>query len=55
VYTYTLGAGQTLPAGTGRVFAAQIGGTGTTHSTTGDTWSVSYTSGGVASTASGTF
>ena len=55
VYTFTLGAGQTLPAGTGRVFAAQIGGTGTAHATTGDQWSVTYTSGGTSTTNSGTF
>ena len=55
VYTFTLGAGQTLPAGTGRVFAAQIGGTGTAHATTGDSWSVTYTSGGTTTTSSGTF
>jgi len=54
-YTFTLGAGQTLPAGTGRVFAAQIGGTGAAHPTTGDTWSVIYTSGGTQTTSSGTF
>jgi endoglucanase len=54
-YTWTLAAGQTLPAGTGRVFAAQIGGTGTAHATTGDAWSVTYTSGGTTATSSGTF
>jgi endoglucanase len=54
-YTWTLGAGQTLAAGTGRVFAAQIGGTGAAHATSGDTWTVTYTSGGTATTASGTF
>jgi hypothetical protein len=54
-YTWTLAAGQTLPAGTGRVFAAQVGGTGTAHAATGDTWSVTYTSGGTTTTSSGTF
>ena len=54
-YTWTLGAGQTLAAGTGRVFAAQVGGTGSSHATSGDTWSVTYTSGGTSTTASGTF
>lgn len=54
-YTWTLAAGQTLPAGTGRVFAAQIGGTGSAHATSGDTWSVTYTSGGTPTTTSGTF
>jgi hypothetical protein len=55
VYTFTLGAGQTLAAGTGRVFAAQIGGTGTAHPTAGDGWSVTYTSGGTTTTVSGGF
>jgi len=54
-YTWTLAAGQTIPAGTGRVFAAQVGGTGATHPTTGDTWSVTYTSGGSTTTTSGAF
>jgi endoglucanase len=54
-YTWTLGAGQTLAAGTGRVFAAQIGGTGAVHATTGDSWTVTYTSGGTTTTSSGTF
>jgi hypothetical protein len=54
-YIWTLAAGQTLPAGTGRVFAAQVGGTGTAHPTTGDSWSVTYTSGGTTTTSSGTF
>jgi len=54
-YTWTLATGQTIPAGTGRVFAAQVGGTGATHPTTGDTWSVTYTSGGSTTTTSGAF
>lgn len=54
-YIWTLASGQTLPAGTGRVFAAQVGGTGTAHPTTGDSWSVTYTSGGITTTSSGTF
>jgi hypothetical protein len=54
-YTFTLGAGQTIPAGTGRTFAAQIGGTGTAHATSGDSWTVTYTSGGASTTTSGTF
>ncbi|HKE95009.1 MAG TPA: hypothetical protein VKB34_11925, partial [Povalibacter sp.] len=55
VYTFSLAAGQTLPAGTGRTFAAQIGGNGTAHPTSGDTWSVTYTTGGTTTTTSGTF
>ena len=55
VYTWTLAAGQTLAAGTGRVFAAQIGGTGTAHPTAGDSWTATYTSGGTSTTVSGGF
>ena len=55
IYTFTLASGQTLPAGTGRTFAAQMSPGGTAHPTTGDSWSVSYTSGGSSTTTSGTF
>jgi len=55
VYTFTLIAGQSLPAGTGRTFAAQMSPGGTAHPTAGDTWSVTYTSGGSSTTTSGTF
>jgi len=54
-YTWTLAAGQTLAAGTGRTFAAQMSPQGTAHPTTGDSWTVTYTSGGASATASGTF
>ena len=54
-YQYTLGSGVTLSPGTNRTFAAQFGGTGTAHPTTGDTYSVSYTSGGAQYTQTGTF
>jgi predicted carbohydrate-binding protein with CBM5 and CBM33 domain len=54
-YTWTLNAGQTLSAGTGRTFAAQLGGSGTVHPVTGDTWTVNYTTGGVARSQTGTF
>lgn len=54
-YIWTLASGQTLPAGIGRVFATQVGGTGTANPTTGDSWSVTYTSGGITTTSSGTF
>ncbi len=54
-YTWQLAAGQTLPAGTGRLFAAQFGGNGTAHPTAGDLYAVTYTSGGVTSTVSGHF
>jgi hypothetical protein len=54
-YTWMLSAGQTLNAATMRTFAAQMGGNGTTHPTTGDTWTVNYTTGGVARTQTGGF
>ncbi len=54
-YTYTLNSGQSLPAGSNYLAAAQFNGNGTTHSTTGDTWSITTTSGGTTSTASGHF
>jgi endoglucanase len=54
-YQYTLASGQTLGAGTNRTFAAQMGGNGTPHPTAGDTWVVSYTTGGVTFTQTGTF
>ncbi|HEU5134171.1 MAG TPA: glycoside hydrolase family 9 protein [Steroidobacteraceae bacterium] len=54
-YQFTLNAGQTLPASTGRTFAVQTSGNGTAHPTTGDTYSVTYTSGGQTFTVNGTF
>jgi endoglucanase len=54
-YQFTLAAGQTLGPSTSRTFAAQIRGNGTPHPTSGDTYSVTYTSGGATSTVSGTF
>jgi predicted carbohydrate-binding protein with CBM5 and CBM33 domain len=54
-YTWTLSSGQQLGASTSRTFAAQMGGNGTAHPTTGDTWTVSYTTGGTARTQTGTF
>jgi endoglucanase len=54
-YQFTLAAGQTLGPSTSRTFAAQIRGTGTPHPTTGDTYSVTYTSGGTTSTVTGAF
>jgi hypothetical protein len=52
VYTFTLAAGKTLYAGSWK-FAAQMDGNGTTRSAAGDTWSVTYTTGGKAYTQSG--
>jgi predicted carbohydrate-binding protein with CBM5 and CBM33 domain len=54
-YTWTLNSGQTLGAGSGRTFAAQLGGSGSVHPVTGDTWTVNYTTGGVARSQTGTF
>jgi predicted carbohydrate-binding protein with CBM5 and CBM33 domain len=54
-YTWTLNAGQQLSAATMRTFAAQMGGNGTAHPVTGDTWTVNYTTGGVARTQTGGF
>jgi fibronectin type 3 domain-containing protein len=54
-YTWTLNAGQQLGASTSRTFAAQFGGNGTAHPVTGDTWTVNYTTGGVARSQTGSF
>jgi endoglucanase len=54
-YQFTLNAGQTLPASTGRTFAIQTSGNGTAHPTAGDTYTVTYTSGGQSFTTSGHF
>ena len=54
-YQFTLVAGQTLGPGTNRTLAAQMSGTGTVHPTSGDTYTVTYTTGGQTFTQSGTF
>jgi hypothetical protein len=54
-YQFALASGQTLGAGTNRIFAAQTSGTGTVHPTSGDTYTVTYTTGGVTFTQTGTF
>jgi endoglucanase len=54
-YVFTLNAGQTLPASTGRTFAVQTSGNGSLHPTSGDTYTVTYTSGGQTFTTSGHF
>jgi hypothetical protein len=41
--------------GTNRLFAAQMSGSGTAHPTAGDTWVVTYTTGGVTFTQTGHF
>jgi hypothetical protein len=54
-YQFALASGQTLGTGTNRIFAAQTSGTGTVHPTSGDTYTVTYTTGGVTFTQTGTF
>jgi endoglucanase len=54
-YTFTLNAGQTLGASTSRTFAVQTSGNGTLHPTSGDTWTVTYASGGASTTTTGSF
>jgi hypothetical protein len=53
--TFTLGAGQTLGSGTAWMFAAQAGGSGTVHPTSGDTFTVTFSTAGVSTTRSGHF
>jgi hypothetical protein len=55
VYQFTLAAGQTLNPGSNWLFDAQMGGTGTAHPTSGDTYSVTYTTGGSVTTQTGHF
>jgi endoglucanase len=52
--TYTWTRTTSLPAGTNRLFVAQTNGN-QAHPSSGDTWTVSYTSGGQNFTQSGTF
>jgi hypothetical protein len=54
-YQFTLAPGQTLGASTNRMFAVQMGGTGTVHPTAGDTYTVTYMTGGQTFTTSGHF
>jgi hypothetical protein len=54
-YQFNLAAGQTLGPGANRLFVAQMGGAGTVHPTSGDTFTVTYTTGGVTFTQTGTF
>jgi hypothetical protein len=53
-YQFNLGAGQTLPVGN-FTFAAQSSGSGTVHPVAGDTYTVTYTTGGASFTQSGHF
>jgi len=54
-YTFTLATGQTLGVGNNRMFAAQTSGTGTVHPFSGDTYTVTYTTGGTTFTQTGHF
>jgi len=54
-YTFTLASGQTLGVGSGWTFAAQASGNGTVHPTSGDTFTVTYTTGGASFTQTGHF
>jgi endoglucanase len=54
-YQFMLAAGQTLGPSTHRIFAAQMNGTGTAHPAMGDTYVVTYTTGGTTFTQTGTF
>jgi len=55
VYTFALRPGQTVPPSSGLRVAAQFNGDGAPHDFSGDSYTVSYTSAGGATTASGTF
>jgi len=55
VYRFTLAPGQALASGTNQTYAAQFNGTGTLHPTAGDTYTVSATAGGKATTLTGHF
>lgn len=54
-YTFTLASGQSVAPGTNQIAAAQLGGNGTAHATSGDLWSITTTSGGKTNTVSGHF
>lgn len=55
-YSFVLGGGQVIPAGySNGIVYAQFGGTGSPHSMSGDTWSVTSTSNGIVSNLTGTF
>jgi hypothetical protein len=54
-YQFNLAPGATLSPGSGYLFDAQMGGNGTLHPTTGDTFTVTYTTGGASFTQSGHF
>ena len=53
VYTYTLAPGQSLPAGGAWRIGSQFSGNGTAHPTSNDTFTLSATTAGGASTTTG--
>jgi hypothetical protein len=55
VYQFNLAPGQTLQPEPNRVCAAQTNGSGTIHPTSGDTATITYTTGGVTRTETRTF
>ncbi|HEV2989637.1 MAG TPA: glycoside hydrolase family 6 protein [Candidatus Angelobacter sp.] len=54
-YQFSLSAGQTLSPGSGFLFDAQMSANGTAHPTSGDTFTVTYTTGGQTFTQTGHF
>jgi len=55
-YSYVLAVGTSIPANyPGGVVYAQYSGTGSPHPSSGDTWTVTSTAGGITSTLAGTF
>lgn len=55
IYEYVLAPGQTIAAGSYRIFAAQASGNGTAHPVSGDKFEVTYTIGGTNFTQTGKF
>jgi hypothetical protein len=54
-YQFNLAPGQVLSPGSGYLFDAQMSATGTAHPTSGDTFTVTYTTGGQTFTQTGHF
>lgn len=55
MYQFGLSSGQTVSPGSGYLFDAQMSATGTAHPTTGDTFTVTYTTNGQTFTQTGHF
>jgi hypothetical protein len=54
-YQFVLASGQSLSPANNRSFAVQMSGNGTAHPASGDTYTVTYTTGGQSYTQTGTF